>query len=105
MTASLTSPGPVPGYALNPPGEADARAALERVFGAERGAERWADACRAAGLATGRVGTGAPLLRAVEALAGQGGATATVARSLDIRIRTYARLAAHASAPTAGGTR
>jgi len=87
----------IPGYSLRPPGEADARAALQRVFGEERGGERWSQACRAAGLTPGRVEDGEPFERVVEALSAQGGSTAVVARSMEIRLRTYARLAAHAA--------
>ncbi len=94
--------GALPGYSLTPPAEADALAALQRVFGAERGAERWNEACRAAGLTPGRV-RAEELERAIEALAAQGGATAVVARSLEIRLRTYTRLAANAL--TAGAPR
>jgi hypothetical protein len=92
----------VPGYSLSPPAEADALAALQRVFGAERGAERWNEACRAARVTPGRV-SAADLARVVEALAAQGGATAVVARSMEIRLRTYTRLAANAL--TAGAPR
>ncbi|HEX8360750.1 MAG TPA: hypothetical protein VF613_11600 [Longimicrobium sp.] len=101
MLSSTSTPAAIPGYKLQPPGEADACAALQRVFGAERGSERWSLACRAAGLRRGRVSTADELGRAVEALAEQGGATAVVARSLEIRLRTYARLAAR----TTGGAR
>ena len=97
-------PGParLPGYDLREPTEDDARESLRRVFGAERGAERWAGACREAGLGVGRVGTTALLQRAVQALSAQGGPAAAVARSVEIRIRTYARLAAGAAAPSGG---
>jgi hypothetical protein len=96
---------PIPGYSLHPPGEADARAALQRVFGAERGGERWAEACRAAGLQVGGVEYGPPFERAVAALSAQGGPTAVVARSMEIRLRTYARLAANGAAAAAGASR
>lgn len=93
-----TSPGPprLPGYDLHEPTEDDARMSLARVFGAERGAELWAQACREAGLFPGHVRTTILLDRTVKALAAQGGAAATVARSVEIRLRTYARLAAKA---------
>jgi hypothetical protein len=94
---------PIPGYSLHPPGEADARAALQRVFGAERGGERWAEACRAAGLQVGGVEYGPPFERAIRALSAQGGSTSVVARSMEIRLRTYARLAARGAA-TAGAS-
>ncbi len=45
----------LPGYDLQEPSEADARAALERVFGPERAADRWSRACHAAGLLPGHV--------------------------------------------------
>jgi hypothetical protein len=96
---------PIPGYSLHPPGEADARAALQRVFGAERGGERWSQACRAAGLEVGRVEYGPPFERAVAELAAQGGSTAVIARSMEIRLRTYARLAANGAAAAAGASR
>ena len=97
-------PPPLPGYKLQQPTESDAVAALHRVFGAERSAERWGTACRAAGLVPGRV-FGAPQLeKVVSALSSQGGATATVARSIEIRMRTYARLASQ-STLMAGGQR
>lgn len=97
-------PPPLPGYKLQQPTEADAVAALQRVFGAERSAERWGTACRAAGLAPGTVFGAQQLEQVVKALAGQGGATATVARSVEIRMRTYARLASQATL-MAGGQR
>ncbi len=97
-------PGPVrlPGYDLREPTEDDARESLRRVFGAERGAERWEGACREAGLTVGRVVGTSLLQRAVQALSAQGGPAAAVARSVEIRIRTYARLAANAAAPSGG---
>lgn len=101
MTLTTSTPASIPGYSLDPPSEAGARGALDRVFGAERGAERWREACRAAGVRPGAVNSPAALLRAVEALSAQGGATAMVARSIEIRLRTYTRLASAA----AGGSR
>jgi hypothetical protein len=86
----------LPGYSLREPTEDDARMSLQRVFGANRGAERWAQACREAGLFPGRVRTTLMLERAVKALSAQGGAASMVARSVEIRLRTYARLAATA---------
>lgn len=97
-------PPPLPGYKLQQPTEADAVAALHRVFGAERSAERWGAACRAAALVPGMVLGPQRLEQVVNALAAQGGATATVARSIEIRMRTYARLASQATL-TAGGQR
>lgn len=102
----LSSPHPpgIPGYNdYRAPTEADARAALQRVFGAERGAERWADACREAGFAVGRVDGADRLRQAAAALAAQGGPCAAVARSLEIRMRTHARLASKSLAASAGG--
>ena len=96
------APSRLPGYGLGVPTEADAFAALQRVFGPERGATLWFDACRAAGLAAGQVDDSARLERVARLLAGQGGAAATVARSIEIRLRTYALLASRAAAPRAG---
>jgi len=70
--------------------------ALQRVFGADRGAQLWAQACREAGLFPGHVRTTTLLDRVAKALSAQGGAAAMVARSVEIRLRTYARLAATA---------
>ena len=104
---SASPPGRLPGYNLAPPTEADALGALERVFGTERGRARWSDACAMAGLGVGKASTGAALERAVQSLASQGGAAATVARSMSIRMRTYAQLAARstAAAPATGARR
>lgn len=98
MTTQQPAFTPIPGYGLARPSEADAVAALHRVWGAERGSRAWLDACRAAGLQPGRVDTVERLERVSAALAAAGGATATVARSIEIRIRTYTRLAARAAA-------
>ena len=104
----MLSPSPhppgIPGYNdYRAPTEADARAALQRVFGAERGAERWDQACRASGMAVGRVDGADRLRQAVAALAEQGGPSAAVARSIEIRMRTHTRLAAKSLAASAGG--
>lgn len=96
-------PGAIPGYGLTPPGEPQARDALRRVFGADRGDGCWDQACRAVGLRSGHVLARPQFETAVRALAGQGGPAATIARSLEIRLRTYDRLAAHAAAAHAGG--
>lgn len=96
MLSTPTGPPRLPGYDLHQPTEDDARMSLARVFGGERGAERWAQACRDAGLFPGQVRTTIMLERATKALAAQGGAAAMVARSVEIRLRTYARLAANA---------
>lgn len=89
---------PAPGYDLVPPTGADARAMLHRVFGVERGDILWAEACRAARVDAGRVEDTAQLQRVSAALASRGGAASTIARSIDIRLRTYARLAARSGA-------
>lgn len=103
MLSPPSSPG-IPGYnGFQAPTEADARAALQRVFGLARGDERWAEACRAAGLAPGRVEGAEPLARAVQALAAQGGPSVAVARSIEIRMRTHTRLAARMPALSDGG--
>jgi hypothetical protein len=104
----MLSPPPhaagIPAYNdFRAPTEADARAALQRVFGAERGAERWSAACRAAGVAEGRVNGADALTRAVQALATLGGPAAAVARSIEIRMRTHTRLAARSLAFSGGG--
>ena len=96
MLSPPPSPPRLPGYDLREPTEDDARASLQRVFGAERGTERWAQACREAGLFPGQVRTTPLLERAVKALSAQGGAAAMVARSVEIRVRTHARLLATA---------
>lgn len=105
MTPPSATPEAIPGYSLHPPTAADARAALERVFGAERAGERWAEACRAAAVAPAAVGAGESFDRVVQALLAQGGATEMVARSIVIRQRTYHRLAANAAASAAGASR
>lgn len=103
MLSPPSVPG-IPGYNdYRAPTEADARAALQRVFGPERGAERWSDACRTAGLGEGRVDGAELLTRAVRALAAQGGPSTAVARSIEIRMRTHTRLAAKSPAVQDGG--
>ncbi len=81
----------IPGYNLVEPCERDARAALQRVFGAKAD-ERWTQACHAADLRPGFVKPGEQLRAVAAALALQGGAAATLARSIEIRIRTFYRL-------------
>lgn len=98
MTIQPTGSTRLPLYDLALPTEADAVAALRRVWGAERGSQAWLQACRDAGLQPGRVDTIARLESVNAALAARGGAIATVARSIEIRIRTYTRLAARAAA-------
>jgi hypothetical protein len=103
-SSTTTSTGPrIPAYDYAAPTEANAVAALQRVWGAERGSQIWLKACRDAGLQPGRVDTLARLESVNASLATQGGATATVARSIEIRMRTYTRLAARA-ATTGGGS-
>lgn len=103
MLSPPPTPG-IPGYdGFRAPTEADARAALQRVFGPERGAERWAEACRDAGLPVGYVDGAEPLTRAVQALAALGGPSAAVARSIEIRMRTHTRLAAKSIISSDGG--
>lgn len=102
MSTSPTDPTRIPVYNFTVPTEADAVAALQRVWGPERGQRLWSDACRAAGVRAGRVSDTAQLERATTALAAEGGATATVARSIEIRLRTHARLAARSSAAKTG---
>ncbi|HET7190048.1 MAG TPA: hypothetical protein VFI52_17975 [Gemmatimonadaceae bacterium] len=62
----------------------------------------WSDACALAGLAPGAVSTTTDLERVARSLASQGGAAATVARSITIRLRTYNQLAARAAATKTG---
>ncbi len=94
MPPSPSNPTRIPVYDFSVPTEADAVAALHRVWGPERGERLWLDACRSAGVRPGRVTDVAQLERAAAALGAAGGATATVARSIEIRLRTHARLAA-----------
>jgi len=98
---SPPQPVPVPGYNLSPPTAADAVAALQRVYGEEKGAEHWKSACAAARILPDWVLHRDQLERVLGALAGMGGPPAVVARSMEIRLRTYDRLSARA----AGGTR
>jgi hypothetical protein len=103
MLSPPSTPG-IPGYNdFRAPTEDDARAALNRVFGRERGTERWADACRQAGLSVGRVNGAEPLARAIQALEAQGGPSKAVARSIEIRMRTYTRLASRTPVLSDGG--
>lgn len=98
-------PAPLPGYNLTPPGEADAVAALQRVYGEEKGAEQWAAACKLAKVLPGWVRGRDTLDRVLAALAAQGGPQSVVARSMEIRLRTYDRLSARSAGATPGGTR
>lgn len=100
----LSSTAAIPGYnGYRAPTEADARAALQRVFGAERGAEHWSQACREAGFKEGRVTAPDHLARVIQALSAQGGPSVAIARSIEIRMRTHTRLAARSLAPSEGG--
>ena len=96
MLSPPTSPLRLPGYDLREPTEEDALMSMQRVFGADRGALLWAQACRDAGLSPGEVRATPLLERVVRALSAQGGAAGVVARSVEIRLRTHARLAATA---------
>jgi hypothetical protein len=93
-----TPPGPprLAGYDLREPTESDVAAALRRVFGTTRGTERWTQVCRDAGLVPGEVSSTLLLNQVVKVLSAAGGACAMVARSVEIRQRTWARLAATA---------
>ena len=102
MSTPSSSTKKLAGYNLAAPNESDAIAALERVFGAERGRAVWVDACGMAGVAPGTAYPGAPLARVTQALAALGGAAATIARSIEIRARTYTQIAARQSAPSTG---
>lgn len=102
MLSPPPRPPGIPGYDFSAPTEASTSAALQRVFGPDRGVARWGDACKAAGLVPGRVDDDARLERAIRALSEQGGAAAAVARSVEIRMRTYTRLAARAAASKGG---
>jgi len=105
MTSPLLDRTRVPGYRLDMPTEADAVAALRRVFGPERGDSLWADACHLVGVVPGTVRTPGELERVTQALAQAPGAPAAVARSIEIRMRTHAQLAAGAVAARAGAQR
>ena len=93
-----TPPGPprLAGYDLREPTEDDVAAALRRVFGTTRGTEQWMRACGDAGVVPGEIGSTPLLNQVVKVLQAQGGACAMVAQSVEIRQRTYARLAATA---------
>lgn len=105
MTSPTSRPARISAYDYAAPTESDALSALQRVFGPVRGTDTWSAACRAAGLAPGGISSGASFERAVQSLAQQPGAAATVARALEIRLRTYQRLAARAAADPTGARR
>lgn len=94
----------IPGYNLSEPTEQDALAALQRVFGAARAEEHWKAACVEALLQPGRVRSGAELGRVAAALAQVGGPAAMVARSIEIRMRTFSRLAERQQSLTSQAT-
>ena len=102
MSISSSSSKKLAGYNLSAPTESDAIAALERVFGSVRGRTTWEDACGIAGVTPGTAHPGPPLERVIQALASQGGAAATIARSIEIRARTYTQIAARQSPPSSG---
>ena len=105
MPDVMSASSRIPGYDLAAPTEATALAALERVFGVDRGRELWAAACSSAGLVMGFVHSPDALQRATSALSAQGGPAAMVARSIAIRMRTYANLLARSGATTTGAVR
>jgi hypothetical protein len=96
LSPPQTSAPPIPGYNLSPPGESDALAAVQRVYGEEKGTEHWKAACLAAKVLPGFVRSRETLERVLVALGGQGGPQGVIARSMEIRLRTYDRLAARA---------
>lgn len=98
MPTPPVAPARIRAYDLTAPTEADALAALQRVFGPARGADAWSAACRSAGLSVGSIASVDELQRAAEALAVQPGAAPTVARAITLRVRTYNWLAARAAA-------
>jgi hypothetical protein len=96
----MSSSPPIASHGYAAPTAADSLAALTRVVGPERAEVLWSEACRGAGLAH----AGDPLsleeLQATsEQLRAHGGAIATVAYAMQIRLRTYARLAARGQTP------
>lgn len=105
MPIAVPASSRIPGYDLDAPTEDTAVAALTRVFGAERARTLWGDVCRSARLEPGSVNTMKALESAIQALADEGGAAATVARSLTIRMRTHAQLAARRATPASGDGR
>ena len=103
MTEPLADRPRIPGYEFTSPTEADAVAALIRVFGAEQGTEAWRRACRTARVPEGLV-RAEDMPRLAEILIGQPGALSAVGRSLQIRLRTHARLAERAARTRAGAS-
>ncbi|MBA4158485.1 MAG: hypothetical protein H0X65_13555, partial [Gemmatimonadetes bacterium] len=90
MPLPSSNPGRIPAYDLSEPTEEYVRAALERVFGPDGATDRWSESCRLAGLVSGNVDTGSQLQRALRVLAEQGGPAAVTARSMQLRMSTYA---------------
>jgi hypothetical protein len=102
MPSPTSQPARVPGYDLAAPAESDALASLQRVFGHARGVKVWAEACARAGVAPAYVNTIPLLERVADSLGRDGGAAATIARSISIRVRTYTQLVARAAAAKTG---
>ncbi|QJR36535.1 hypothetical protein [Gemmatimonas groenlandica] len=98
MTDSAPPPAnTIPGYNLVEPSERDARATVQRVFGAANGDARWTQACELVNARPGSVAPGDELRAVAAALGLQGGAAATLGRSIEIRILTYYQLPLTAS--------
>jgi hypothetical protein len=93
----------IPGYEFTSPMEADAVAALIRVFGPQQGREVWRDVCRAARVPEGMV-RAEDMPRLADALVSEPGAVSAVGRSLQIRLRTHARLAERAARTRTGAS-
>jgi hypothetical protein len=105
LSPARSTPIPIPGYNLSPPGQAEVCAALQRVFGAEKGTRAWAEVCDSCDLRPEWIRSRAELEQALAAWARLGGVHAVVARSMEIRLRTYDRLSARGVAPATGGAR
>lgn len=103
MTEPAADRPRIPGYEFTSPTEADAVAALIRVFGAEQGREAWRRACRAARVPEGLV-RAEDMPRLADTLIAEPGAVSAVGRSLQIRLRTHARLAERAARARAGAS-
>lgn len=105
----MTAPAPdtprIKDYDLSAPTEQSALVSLTKVFGAERAAELWERACQSSGYAVGHVTSPRQVERCAIALVLNGGACATVGRSVEIRLRTYYRLASRTGAPLTGERR
>lgn len=81
-------------HAYTGPTPAAAVVALGRAVGVERAGALWQGACETAGLHAPERMSGDEMQRVAAALAAHGGPVASAARALQIRLRTYARLAA-----------